>query len=89
MKINMRSVVATITLATLSSFTLAVQADTKNMPAVQDYTYNTKLDIAKVTHSPSLDFCGVQPVEMSYVDHTHAAHTLRYEVEGLACDGYN
>lgn len=85
MKPSIKSIVVAVSLIALSSFTLAARADAKNMPAIQDYTYSTKLDIAKVRHISSLDFCGVQPVVMNYTDHTGAVHNLRYETEGNKC----
>jgi hypothetical protein len=89
MKLILKTTLTALTLTALSTFALTASADMKNMPPVQDYTYGSKLDIAKVTHTPMLNFCGVRPVEMSYVDHMGKPHTLRYEVNGNACLGDN
>jgi hypothetical protein len=89
MQSTLKTLISTLSLTALSVFAAAAHADIKNASAVQDYTHSTKLDIAKVTHTPALGFCGVQPVEISYVDHKGDAHTLRYESEGNACLGDN
>lgn len=89
MKLTLKTTLTALTLTALSTFALTASADMKNMPPVQDYTYGSKLDIAKVTHTPMLNFCGVRPVEMSYVDHMGKSHTVRYEVNGNACLGDN
>jgi len=85
----MKTTLIALTLTALSSFALTANADMKNMPQVQDYTYGTKLDIAQVTKTPSLNFCGVRPVDLSYVDHMGKAQTLRYETNGNNCLGDN
>jgi hypothetical protein len=87
MQTTLKTTLAALPLATLSTFALTASADMNSMPPVQDYTYGTHLDIATVTDTPMLNFCGVRPVEMKYVDHAGAAHTLRYEVNGNACLG--
>lgn len=89
MKLILKTTLTALTLAALGSFACVASADMKSMPPVQDYTYGSKLDIAKVTHTPMLNFCGVRPVEMSYVDHSGTAHIVRYEVNGNACLGDN
>jgi hypothetical protein len=85
----MKTALIALTLAALSTFAVTANAGMKNMPEVQDYTYGTKLDIAEVTKTPNLNFCGVRPVNMSYVDHMGKAHTLRYETNGNVCLGDN
>jgi hypothetical protein len=87
MKTFLKTLSAGLTLAAISTFAVAAHADVHSNPAVQDYEYSTKLDIAKVTQAPMSDFCGVQTVQMSYVDHAGSAHTLRYQVEGDGCLG--
>jgi len=89
MKSTLRICINCVSLVALAVFAANASADIKNMSAVQDYAYGTKLDIAEVTHTSSLGFCGVQPVEMSYTDHMGAAHTLRYEAEGTGWLGDN
>ncbi|RAU45396.1 MULTISPECIES: DUF2790 domain-containing protein [unclassified Pseudomonas] len=85
----MKTTLIALTLTALSSIALTAQADVKTMPQVQEYTYGTRLDIAEVTKTPNLNFCGVRPVDLSYVDHMGKAHTLRYETIGNACLGDN
>ncbi|HEY0289405.1 MAG TPA: DUF2790 domain-containing protein [Pseudomonas sp.] len=89
MKQSLKTTLTALTLTALSPFAMTASADMKNMPSVQDYTYGSKLDIAQVTHTPMLNFCGVRPVQMSYVDHMGNSHTLRYEATGSACLGDN
>ncbi|MDH0744875.1 DUF2790 domain-containing protein [Pseudomonas sp. GD03842] len=73
----MKTTLIALTLTVLSSIALTAQADVKTMPPIQEYTYGTPLDIAEVTKTPNLNFCGVRPVDLSYVDHMGKAHTLR------------
>lgn len=42
----MKTTLITLTLTALSSFALTANADVKNMPQVQEYTYGTKVDVA-------------------------------------------
>jgi hypothetical protein len=85
----MKTILIALTLTALSSVALTANADMKNMPQVQQYTYGTKVDIAEVTKTPNLNFCGVRPVDLGYVDHMGKAHTLRYETSGNTCLGDN
>lgn len=85
----MKTTLIALTLLTLSAVATAASANTQNMPPVENYTYATHLDIAKVTHTPDLDFCGVKPVELGYVDHTGQSHNVRYQVFGNDCDSDN
>lgn len=89
MKLILKSTLTALALTAFSTFAVSASADMKNQPQVQDYSYGSKLDIAKVTHTPMLNFCGVRPVEMSYVDHMGNSHIVRYEVNGNACLGDN
>ncbi|MFK3796999.1 MULTISPECIES: DUF2790 domain-containing protein [unclassified Pseudomonas] len=85
----MKTTLIALTLAALSSVALTAHAGTKNMPQVEEYTYGSKVDIAEVTKTPNLNFCGVRPVDLGYVDHMGKAHTLRYETSGNTCLGDN
>jgi hypothetical protein len=61
----------------------AAQADT---PAVTQYSYGTKLDIAKVVQVSRIpNVCGVVPATMVYIDHAGEQHKLQYEVMGRGC----
>ncbi len=54
--------------------------------AVTQYTYGTKLDIAKVVNvSPVPDVCGVVPATMTYYDHQGQEHKIQYQVMGNGC----
>lgn len=83
----MKTKLIALTIVALS--TCAVNAFAGNNTDVQEYTYGTKLDIAEVTMSPDLSFCGVRPVVMSYIDHMGKPHNLRYEASGNGCLGEN
>lgn len=78
-----------ITFLSLCSLAGVANAGLKHDPKVQDYTYGTRLDVAKVVATPELNFCGVRPVEMTYIDHMGKTHTVRYEVSGTGCLGDN
>jgi hypothetical protein len=81
----MKSKLIALTCVALSAWAVNAFADNNRTRDVQEYTYSTKLDIAEVTMSPDLDFCGVRPVVMSYVDRMGKSHNLRYEATGNAC----
>jgi len=85
----MKNTLIALSLVALSAVASFAHADAKPEANVEDYSYSTKLDIAKVISSPSLDFCGIQPVEMTYLDHMGKSHTLRYSVYGSSCLGEN
>lgn len=85
----MKSTLIALTLLTLSSVAGVANAGLKTEGNVQDYTYSTKLDIAKVVSTSDLNFCGVRPAEMTYIDHMGKTHTVRYEVNGTGCLGDN
>lgn len=85
----MKTMLIALTLTALGSFAVTANASTKEMPQVQDYTYSTRLDIAEVTKTPNLNFCGVRPVDLGYVDHSGTSHVLRYETTGNKCLGEN
>jgi len=84
-ELYVKSKLIALTYIALSACAVNVFADNNRTQDVQDYTYDTKLDIAAVTMSPALDFCGVRPVVMSYVDHMGKPHNLRYQATGNAC----
>jgi len=85
----MKTTLIAFTLLALGCVATGANAGLKTQANVQDYSYGTKLDIAKVVSTPELNFCGVRPVEMTYVDHMGNTHTLRYEVNGTGCLGDN
>ena len=55
-------------------------------PAVEQYSYSSHLDIAKVIHmDPVPDVCEVVPVQMTYLDHQGQQHVMEYRVMGNGC----
>ncbi|TWI57456.1 uncharacterized protein DUF2790 [Pseudomonas duriflava] len=55
-------------------------------PVVEQYTYSTQLDIAKVIDlEQPADVCSVVPVHMTYEDHQGQRHTIEYSVMGTGC----
>lgn len=78
----MKALIAAALLA-ISSFALADQAA---QPQVEQYTYGTKLDIAKVISlSKVANVCEVVPATMVYEDHQGKRHTVEYRVMGDGC----
>lgn len=57
-----------------------------DQPAVEQYSYSSHLDIAKVLHQdPIPSVCGVVPVQMTYLDHQGQQHIMQYSVMGNGC----
>jgi hypothetical protein len=55
-------------------------------PIVEDYTYSTKLDVAKVLSMSTIpEVCEVVPVKMEYEDSQGQRHILNYKVMGNGC----
>lgn len=53
---------------------------------VEQYTYSTDLDIAKVVSMSSIpNVCEVVPARMEYEDHQGQRHILNYKVMGNGC----
>ncbi|EZI24916.1 DUF2790 domain-containing protein [Pseudomonas extremaustralis] len=53
---------------------------------VEQYTYSTHLDIAKViSQSEAADVCAVVPMRMTYEDSQGKRHILAYEAMGNGC----
>lgn len=76
----------------LSSLCVTAMADeiptdaASNTVPVEEYTYSTHLDIAKVismSEVPSV--CEVVPARMEYEDSKGQRHILRYSVMGNGC----
>jgi len=58
----------------------------QNAPIVEDYTYSTKLDVAKVLSMSTIpEVCEVVPVKMEYEDSQGQRHILNYHVMGNGC----
>lgn len=76
------SLCATAALANEAPTELAGQ----NAPIVEDYTYSTKLDVAKVLSMSTIpEVCEVVPVKMEYEDSQGQRHILNYHVMGNGC----
>jgi hypothetical protein len=76
------SLCATAALADEAPTELAGQ----NAPIVEDYTYSTHLDVAKVLSMSSIpEVCEVVPVKMEYEDSQGQRHILNYQVMGNGC----
>lgn len=55
-------------------------------PPVEQYTYATHLDVAKVVSEDSIpDVCAVVPMHMTYQDSQGKRHILEYKVMGNGC----
>lgn len=80
-----------MTLSSLCATTaLADEAPTelagRNAPIVEDYSYSTHLDVAKVVHMSNVpEVCRVVPVQMEYDDSQGQRHILNYHVMGGGC----
>ncbi|POF39030.1 hypothetical protein B0D71_28495 [Pseudomonas laurylsulfativorans] len=58
----------------------------KQQPAIEEYTYSTHLDIAKViSMSEAPNVCEVVPMKMEYEDSHGQRHILRYSMMGNGC----
>ena len=58
----------------------------RNAPIVEDYTYSTHLDVAKVVSMSDIpQVCEVVPVKMEYEDSQGQRHILNYHVMGNGC----
>lgn len=76
----------------LSSFSVAVMAAettataVNSTPPVEEYTYTTHLDIAKVVSMSEIpNVCKVVPARMTYEDSKGVEHVLEYRVMGNGC----
>ena len=74
------------TLIAASFVMLGSQMAFADQPAVEQYSYSSHLDIAKVIHmDPVPDVCEVVPVHMTYLDHQGQQHVMEYRVMGNGC----
>lgn len=74
------------TLIAASFVMLGSQMAFADQPAVEQYSYSSHLDIAKVIHmDPVPDVCEVVPVQMTYLDHQGQQHVMEYRVMGNGC----
>lgn len=82
----------TLIVLALSSLCATAMADematdvASQQPAVEQYSYSSKLDIAKVISLSEIpNVCEVVPARMTYEDSQGARHTLEYRVMGNGC----
>ena len=76
------SLCATAALADEAPTELAGQ----NGPIVEDYTYSTHLDVAKVLSMSEVpNVCEVVPAKMEYEDSQGQRHILNYKIMGNGC----
>ncbi|MBV7481189.1 DUF2790 domain-containing protein [Pseudomonas sp. PDM31] len=58
----------------------------QQQPVIEEYTYSTNLDIAKViSMSETPNVCEVVPMKMEYEDSQGQRHILRYSMMGNGC----
>lgn len=85
----MKNVLITLTLIAMSSIASLASAAEQYSPKVEDYSYSTHLDVAKVLANSDTQYCGIGPREMTYEDHQGEIHTLRYPAFGNYCNNDN
>lgn len=82
-------VLLALMMAATSSLALATEsaeAADAPQPALEHYSYSTKLDIARVIDKTPVPYvCGVVPTQMTYEDHKGHRHTVEYLVMGNGC----
>jgi hypothetical protein len=86
MKTSLKSTLIALSLLAVSGAASAASDTSKSVNRVEDYSYSTQLDIARVIAAPDLGFCGIQPVQMTYEDHSGKTHTVRFEEFGSGCN---
>lgn len=72
----------------LFGFSSVVMAQDSATPPVEQYTYASHLDVAKIiSEDPVPDVCAVVPMHMTYQDSKGQQHILQYEVMGGCSNG--
>lgn len=78
-----------LVLSSLCATAMADQTPTgvaQQQPVVEEYTYSTHLDIAKVVSMSEIpNVCEVVPAKMEYDDSKGQRHILRYSIMGNGC----
>jgi len=78
-----------LVLGSLCATAMADEAPTdvaQQKPAIEEYTYSTHLDIAKVISMSDIpNVCEVVPARMTYEDSQGKRHILEYRVMGNGC----
>ena len=88
--VQMKALVVMALSSLCATAALADEAPTElagqNAPIVEDYTYSTKLDVAKVLSMSTIpEVCEVVPVKMEYEDSQGQRPILNYHVMGNGC----
>lgn len=78
-----------LVLSSLCTTAMADEATTdvaQQQPVIEEYTYSTHLDIAKVVSMSEVpNVCEVVPAKMEYDDSKGQRHILRYSIMGNGC----
>ncbi len=81
----MKNLIALV-LAGFATLAIAGETSSAQQPAVEQYNYGTKLDIARVISLSTIpDVCEVVPATMTYEDSQGQRHTLEYQAMGDGC----
>ena len=73
-------------MAGMATVAMASETTHPSQPAVEHYSYGSKLDIAKVIHLSTIPkVCEVVPAQMTYEDHQGQRHILEYRIMGNGC----
>lgn len=81
----MKNLLALI-LAGFATLAVAGETSTVQQPPVEQYSYGTKLDIARVISLSTVpDVCEVVPATMTYEDSQGQRHTIEYQAMGDGC----
>lgn len=82
----MKVLVAIALSSLFATAALADEAPTQAAPIVDNYTYSSHLDVAKVLSISNIpDVCKVVPAKMEYEDSQGQRHILNYHVMGNGC----
>ncbi|MEE4955619.1 DUF2790 domain-containing protein [Pseudomonas alliivorans] len=85
----MKASFAILALCGLSTLAMAEESQTKvaaQQARVEEYTYGTHLDIAKVISTSQIpNVCQVVPARMVYEDSHGKQHIMSYQVMGNGC----
>jgi hypothetical protein len=85
----MKAVLVVMALCGFSAMAMAEESNAKiaaQDPAVEQYTYSTHLDIAKVISIDEVpNVCRVVPQHMTYEDSQGQRHIMEYQVMGNGC----
>jgi hypothetical protein len=85
----MKAALVVMALCGLSTMAMAEESNAKvavQQQRVEQYTYSTHLDIAKVISVDEVpNVCSVVPQHMTYEDSQGKRHVLEYQVMGNGC----